>query len=259
MSRRRGDWFSPLAGAYARYRPGYPAALFDWLAAEAGAGALAWDCGCGSGQASVPLARRGLRVVASDISLAQLRHGEAGDGLLYVAQRAERCALPDASAALVLVAQALHWFDLPRFFAEVDRVLVPGGLLAVASYGVQHIDDGHIDAIIQDFYNNVIGPWWPPQRRVVEAGYAGIELPWQALACPGFDMHVRWNLEQVLGYFSSWSAVRRYREGTGQDPLPALAQRLRPLWGRPGASVSVSWPLVLRASRKPADRYEVAD
>ena len=80
--------------------------------------ALAWDVATGSGQAAVELAARFDRVVATDASAAQLASAEARPNVTYLHEPAERSSLDDASADLVTVAQALHWFDHRAFFAE---------------------------------------------------------------------------------------------------------------------------------------------
>lgn len=121
------DHFSGVAADYARFRPGYPAALFDWLAARTPGHDFAWDCGCGNGQASVPLAERYRRVAATDASARQIELAPPQPRIEYRVAPAEASGLPDHSADLVTVAQALHWFDFDRFYTEVERVLKPGG------------------------------------------------------------------------------------------------------------------------------------
>lgn len=71
------DHFGAVAGSYADFRPRYPAALFAWLATQCAAHELAWDCGAGSGQASVALAAHFARVQATDASAEQIAHAGA--------------------------------------------------------------------------------------------------------------------------------------------------------------------------------------
>jgi SAM-dependent methyltransferase len=244
------DHFGRAARSYAEYRPHYPAALFDWLSSVTARRERAWDCGTGSGQAAVALAAHFAEVVASDPSVAQLANAAPAAGLSYVAMTAEQAALRPAAVDLVTVAQALHWFDHPRFFAEVDRVLRPGGTLAVWSYGLLTIDPA-VDRHLHHLYRDVLGPYWPSERSLVDSGYAGIALPYRELPVPAISMEAQWSLAQLGGYLSSWSAVGRYRAVVGSDPLPAILDDVGRVWGDPAAAHRVRWPLVVRAGRKP--------
>ncbi len=274
------DHFAPVSNAYADFRPRYPAALFDWLAHIAPARGLAWDCACGSGQVSFDLAAHFQHVVATDASAAQLagaqsQTGESGgvcadwsagvppagrleagapsqtQGQVEFRQApAEASGLADASVDLIAVAQALHWFDLPRFYAEARRVLKPGGVLAVWTYGVQTLDDAAVNACVQRFYCDTVGPFWPPERRLVEQGYRTLDFPFAEFAAPAFAMTARWPLPRLLGYFRSWSATGRYMQAHDVDPVLALADELAPLWGEPERERQVTWPLAIRVGRR---------
>ncbi len=243
------DHFAPVAGHYADFRPCYPADLFGWLAAQCRGHALAWDCGAGSGQASVALAAHFAHVRATDASADQIAHAERHAGVDYAVAPAERSGLPDARADLVTVAQALHWFDLPAFYAEVRRVLRPGGVIAAWTYGVHLTEGDDVQAVVRHFHDHVVGPHWPPERRHVENGYSELPFPFARIATPQFTMQVRWTLAQLLGYLGSWSATARYRQASGSDPLPALQQQLLPRWGDPAQPRTVSWPLSVVAGR----------
>ncbi|HET7190025.1 MAG TPA: class I SAM-dependent methyltransferase [Gemmatimonadaceae bacterium] len=243
------DHFAFAASSYASYRPRYPAALFAWLASETPGHERAWDCGTGSGQAAVGLAPHYGMVVATDPSQAQLASAARARGVEYVAMSAEASALRGASLALVTVAQALHWFDRARFFDEVDRVLCPGGLLAVWSYGLLTIEPA-IDAQLHHFYSDTLGGYWPSERALVDTGYAGIALPYPELSTPRVAMEASWTLAQVLGFLSTWSAVGRYRMAVEADPLRELSNELASAWGTTTERRLVRWPLTLRAARK---------
>ena len=123
MSRPFPDHFSGVAGAYAEFRPRYPDALFDWLAEAAPSRELAWDCATGNGQAAVALARVFTRVVATDASAEQVQAATPHPRVEYRVGPAEESGLTSDSADAVTVAQALHWFDRPSFYAEASRVL----------------------------------------------------------------------------------------------------------------------------------------
>src|SRR5207249_7256547 len=119
------DHFSDKAAGYAAYRPVYPPALVDALAALAPGRGLAWDAGCGSGQLSLLLAQRFDRVIATDASADQIAHATAHPKVEYRCAPAEASGLADGIADLAVAAQAAHWFDLPDYYAEVRRVAPP--------------------------------------------------------------------------------------------------------------------------------------
>jgi SAM-dependent methyltransferase len=245
------DHFSRAAGEYASFRPRYPEPLFGWLAEQVPDRHRAWDCATGSGQAALALAPYFREVVASDASLAQLRHAARAGAVRYAAMTAERPALADDSFSLVTVAQALHWFDRAAFFAEVHRVLVRGGLFAAWRYGLASIDP-EVDAVVGRFYSETVGPYWPPERALVESGYSQLEFPFEELASPRFVMEADWTLSQLAGYLSTWSAVSRYRAERREDPVPALARELERVWPSAAEPRIVRWPLEVRVGRRPA-------
>ncbi len=241
------DYFSQSARLYAKYRPHYPPELFEWLAGEAPGHDRAWDCGTGSGQAAGALAAYFNAVVATDPSVAQLANAAQVDGVFYLAATAEQSPLQSRSAQLVSVAQALHWFDLPRFYEEANRVLVPGGLLAVWSYGLINIDT--LAPAIGRFYSETLGPWWPKERSTVESGYATLPFPYAELRAPAFRMEASWTLDQLEGYLNSWSAVTRCTAATGTSPVPDFVREIEGVWGTASEVRTVTWPLQVRAGR----------
>jgi SAM-dependent methyltransferase len=239
------DHFSRQAADYSRYRPAYPPELIAYVASLAPSDDLAVDCATGSGQAALALAEHFTRVIAVDGSTRQLAEAMPHAGVHYVAALAERLPLRDGRAALVAAAQALHWFDFERFYAECHRVLRPGGVVAAWTYE-RFRADSQLDVVVEHFYRDVVGPWWPPERRYVEAGYSNLPFPLAEEKAPAFSLVTEWDLGQALGYFASWSAVQRCRDATGADPLPGLRQALEPHWlGRQ----RLEWRLHLRVGR----------
>jgi SAM-dependent methyltransferase len=241
------DHFSAIAPAYAAARPTYPPALFTYLAELAPARRRAWDCAAGNGQATLPLAGYFDEVVGTDASAEQIAEMAAHPRVRRYTAPADASGLPDHSVDLVTVAQALHWLALPSFWAEVRRVLGEGGIVAVWSYGIQHVDDAEVDRRLQAFYGEVVGPYWPPERRLVETGYRTVEFPFEELAPPPFDMALEWKLPELLAYVRTWSATNRFVKERGFDPVQRLGSELEPHWG-PGVR-RVSWPLSLRVGR----------
>ncbi len=244
------DHFSKLTAQYAEFRPRYPGALFDFLARTAPARTRAWDCACGNGQATIDLAERFESVVATDASASQIDAATAHPHVTYAVARAEQCGLEDTSVDLITVAQSLHWFDLPPFYAECERVLRPDGVLAVWTYGVPRLNDANVDRVLQKYYWETVGTYWPSERRHVENGYRSLPFPFKEMAAPSFSMRVDWPLPQLLGYLRSWSATGRYVDAHATDPVDALNDELAPLWGDAQRTRAVSWPLSLRAGRK---------
>lgn len=241
------DHFSGQAGDYERYRPGYPATLFEWLATAAPARRLALDVGTGNGQAAVGLAEYFDEVVATEPSHAQLERARPHARVRYAVGPAERVHLPDGTVDLVTAAQAAHWFAFGPFFAEVRRVLRPGGLVALWTYE-KFRAGGAIDRVVDDFYRDVVGPYWPPERRHVEERYATLPMPLDEVAAPTFELRSEWDADTALAYLGTWSAVQRYRRLRGRDPLALLAPLLRECWG--AGPRPLRWPIHLRAGRR---------
>ncbi|MBY0488842.1 MAG: class I SAM-dependent methyltransferase [Gemmatimonadaceae bacterium] len=242
---QRGDHFGIVARGYAAHRPTYPGELFAWLATQVPTRALAWDVGCGSGQASVALADHFERVVATDLNAQQIEAAVPHPRVAYHAAAAHMSGLSDRSVSLVTVAQALHWFDVDAFHAEVKRVLVPGGVIAEWTYSLM-FTPGHerVGALVNDL-DRLVHPWWPPERRHVDDHYAMLPFPFGSLEAPWFRMTAEWTKGQLLGYLSTWSAITRCKALTGQDLLAEFEAALEEAWGT-RSTVLVEWPLTLR-------------
>lgn len=241
------DHFSKQASDYERYRPRYPAELADFLAGLAPGRALALDVATGNGQAALELARHFELVLASDGSRAQLAHAQPHARVRYLRHHAERLPYRDGCADLLAAAQAAHWFDFARFHAEVRRVLRPGGVCALWTYEKFRVDAA-VDACVDAFYADLIGPYWPPERRHVEQAYRSLPFPYAELAAPEFVLESRWSLERTMQYLGTWSAVQRYRDANANDPLPALARELAARWPAEGVA-TLRWPIHLRIGR----------
>ena len=242
------DHFSKQAADYAKFRPGYPQKLFDYLGSIAPSRTLAWDCGTGNGQAAIGLASVFHRVIATDASEKQISNAHPHERVEYRVARAEESALESASIDLIMVAQALHWFDLARFYAEARRVLKHNGLLAASAYNLLHVAPA-IDEVINRYYFEVVGPFWPPERVLVEK-FHELPLPFSEIQAPSFEMIAQWNLEHLVGYLRSWSATQRFIAANQRDPLGQIIDELRRAWGNPQEVRTVLWPLILRVGVK---------
>ncbi len=248
MSEGFKDHFSAAASGYAAHRPTYPAELADALAGMCPGHALALDCGCGSGQLSGVLARRFDRVVATDASPRQIAEAESFPRVEYRVAPAEASGLDDGVADLVTAAQAAHWFPLDAFYAEARRVLRPGGVLALVTYGVIEADP-QIAPVIARFYREVAGPYWPPERRHVEDGYRSLPFPFPELAAPPLAIVRAWDLAALAGYVDTWSAVRALEREEGRERVEAFRAELARAWGDPERAREIRFPLSVRAGR----------
>jgi SAM-dependent methyltransferase len=242
------DHFSAHATLYAQARPTYPPALFDWLANLCPQNELAWDAGCGNGQASAALAKHFSQVFATDPSDPQIAATTAHAKVRYAVEPAERCSLPDASADLVTVAQALHWFDVERFYKEARRVLKPDGRIAVWTYERSTVSP-EVDAVFARLYRGELDAYWAPERRHVEAGYATLPFPFERIETPAFELRCDWTLPQYLAYLRSWSAVQKLAKQTGRDIVGEFESEMRAAWGEAETVREVRWPLTVIAGR----------
>ncbi len=244
------DHFSAVAADYAAARPDYPDGLFAWIASVAPTRKSVWEAGCGSGQASRGLAAHFDRVYATDPSAAQIAQASAPGNVTFATEAGERCGLPGNSVDAVCVAQALHWFDRAAFFEECTRVLQPGGVLVAWGYQDIEVPDAlpAANAALQDDIRN----YWPAERALIDNAYAGFDWPFAALHAPAFELRAQWTLPRLLGYFSSYSASKRFRETTGRDPVAAHAGAFTAAWGDPAATKTLRWPMFLHVRRKAA-------
>ena len=240
--------FGNRADSYASFRPQYPEALFAWLAQQSSARHRALDIACGNGQASAPLRRHFAQVLASDSSVEQLRVADTS-GLALFAARAEAQPLGDASLDLIVVAQALHWFATPAFFAEVERLLKPKGLFCAWCYSLMRIDSD-LDALIDGFYAGTLAGYWPAGRSSVDAGYRDIRTPFAPIAVPQLALEATWSFDHLLGYLRTWSAVQRWEQKHGRDPVTDLTPELRQAWGDINTPRFIRWPLHCLAGKQ---------
>ncbi len=241
------DHFSRIAARYAAYRPTYPPALADALAARTTPG-VAWDVGCGNGQLSLGLAERFAHVIATDPSQPQLDAAPRHPRIEYRCVTAEDSGLPDASVDLIVAAQAAHWFDWPRFVADAGRIAKPGALVALVSYG-KMIVDGDVGRELAHYYHDVVGPYWPKGREHVENGYRDLVMPWPAVDAPALEMRAEWTRDEMLGYVSSWSATVKRIETVGPEAYEALCATLAPLWPDDERR-TIRWPLTIKLARR---------
>ncbi len=244
------DHFSKQAAAYFKYRPQYPQDLFAFLSSLCAERCLAWDCGTGNGQAAVGLSHYFDKVVASDPSEAQINAAFRAPNIEYKIAPAERSGLESGSIDLVTVANALHWFDFPAFYAEVNRILKPEGLLAVWCYGCPiHNSSKSVNDLISYLHNTILGDYWLAENRLVENKYKDVSFPFSELPVPELKMEKHLSHEGLLGLFHSWSAVQRFKDKTQRDPVTEIEKDLHRAWGSQEFQ-AFHWELTVRVGRK---------
>jgi ubiquinone/menaquinone biosynthesis C-methylase UbiE len=242
------DAFSDTAEHYAGSRPIYPQAFFRALAALAPGTEAAWDCGTGNGQAAIGLAEFFTSVQATDASSRQLAEARAHPRVQYRTATAEDCGLADKSVDLVSVAQALHWFDLARFFREVRRVARPDALIAVYGYTWFYITPS-LDVLTELWLVKPIQPFWMANNRLLWNGYRTIDFPFEEIEAPNFAIHLWWTLDQLFDYYLTWSAPRRKIAADGDDFVTAARHALDAAWGDPTAQRHIVMPLSVRLGK----------
>ncbi|WXL26725.1 class I SAM-dependent methyltransferase [Ectopseudomonas mendocina] len=248
MSNATKNWFDQGGQAYARFRPEYPAELASYLASLVPDTALAVDVGCGNGQLTRLLADHFDNIIGLDPSADQIKHAEPQERLSYQCAPAENLPLPDHSTSLITAAQAAHWFDLAAFYNEARRVAAPNAVLALISYGVLRLE-GELGARFEQFYWNEIGPYWPAERKLVDSAYTTLDFPFNELTPPALAIDLEWKLDELLGYVSTWSAVRSAKEAGREGLLNRFSADIAELWSEPTTRRPVSWPINMRIGR----------
>ena len=250
MTDRRapGDIFSAVSAGYATFRPRYPRQLFEFIAAVAPRRVRAWDCGAGTGQASVDLAEWFNEVIATDVSAEQIAHAPVQPKIMRVVAAAEAPPIRSGTIDVITVAQALHWFDFDRFYEAVRRVASAGAVIAVWTYAAGRME-GDIGEALRRFTFETLAPYWPPQRRHVDAEYRTIPFPFERIAGPALRLEDDWPLARLVGFIRTWSAVASYRGTRANDPVAALEHELAPLWGDAETRRRIVWPMALMIGR----------
>uniref|UniRef100_A0A131Z026 Ubie/coq5 methyltransferase n=1 Tax=Rhipicephalus appendiculatus TaxID=34631 RepID=A0A131Z026_RHIAP len=207
------------ADIYAKFRPTPPQALTDeilkFLKVKVSDLNLAIDVGCGPGTSTITLAPYFKEVHGYDISEAQINEAKALKlgNVSFSVSPAETINEKDESVQLVMVMQAVHYFDLDAFYKEVTRVLVPNGVLALCSYLIPKPvskNQERMDKIINDeIYRGIPKEYWSPVIDIVDNLYRDIR--------PAFEDHVRIDciedrkmrtVADYVNYTKTWSAYQ---------------------------------------------------
>ncbi|MBE9118816.1 methyltransferase domain-containing protein [Lusitaniella coriacea LEGE 07157] len=245
------DYFSQQAASYSAYRPHYPQALFDYLTSLCPGRDRAWDCATGNGQGAMSLVPHFKTIIATDASGAQIENAALHPQIDYRVEPAETTTIETRSIDLVTVAQALHWFARDRFYTEVKRVLKPSGIIAVWCYKLPVISE-EIDPIIEEYYERIVGEYWPPERQLIEEKYQTIDFPFEEITPPQFQMEVMWTRDRALGYLGTWSATQRFISDRNTNPLQQIYSRFTEAWGDPESIKVARSRIHLRIGKMPS-------
>jgi SAM-dependent methyltransferase len=223
------DNFSTQAEVYAKYRPQYPDALFEYIMSFVPDKNLAWDCGTGNGQTAKELAKYFQQVYATDISSKQIEHAVKQVNIHYAIEPAEKTSIANNQVDLITVSQALHWFNFEKFYAEVKRVSKPTCIIAVWTYSLLKIDL-ITDALIHKYHFDTLQNYWDNERKYVDDGYNTVPFPFKIIDTPEFFIEVNWNTEDLEGYFNTWSALQKFIKENNYNPVPALMKEIKQHW-----------------------------
>ena len=249
------DLFSDISQIYKQARPSYPHAVIAEILSHVPQKHFVWDCGAGSGQFTQLLSPYFEHVVATDLSAQQLQQAPYLDNVSYQIQHAEKTSFAQKSFDLITVAQAIHWFDFDAFYAEVKRTLKPNGILAVIGYGLIQAKDIEINQIIQSLYYDTLKGYWDAERRYVDEAYETIPFPFEEIESPTLHMQYQWTFMQLMNYLSTWSAIKKYKQDNGYDPLSCFKKFVQQYEHKHGANtldqfiVNVEFPIFLRIGR----------
>lgn len=256
--------FLKQAKQYAATRPAYPPELFDFIASKTPRRDLAWDVGTGSGQAAESLAKLYSAVVGTDTSAQQLSYAPRLANVRYVHTPPDlplaalhAAVAPPASIDLVTVAQAFHWLDLPRFYAQARSLLRPKhGVLAAWCYTEPRVDEGgDVDAAFCRLYRDS-QPYWALNRRMVDDEYRGAEFPFDPVEGEKhtgpfeFSTERRMDLDDYLAYITSWSAYQTAKEKGVELLDEATVREFAAAWDGDGKEMkTVRFPIFLRIGK----------
>lgn len=242
------DFFSQQSGTYAQYRPSYPKELFEYLSSLTPERELAWDCGTGNGQTANSLTQYYKKIYASDPSKEQISHALQNPKIEYHIEKVENSQLKNSSVDLITCSQSLHWFDFDKYYAEVRRVLKLKGIIAAWIYKIPYITP-KVDELFLYFHNEVIGEFWQEENRMVERGYIDLPFPFEQITPPPFKIEKEYSFDTLLGFMNSWSALQRFINKNGFNPLIDFAPKLLEAWGKRETSKVVTWDLVVKVGK----------
>ncbi|KAK9111501.1 hypothetical protein Scep_019020 [Stephania cephalantha] len=238
--------YDKQAEVYLSVRPKYPREWFSMLSALTPHHSLAWDAGTGNGQAAIDVAEFYDEVVATDVSEPQISLSMPHPKVKYIhtppsMSDDELIAMfgGEGLVDLVTVASAVHWFDLPRFYSVVKRLLrKPGGIIAVWSYRHFTIDGAppSLELTMRRFIESAL-PFWNQGVSYVINEYKTLPFPFESVGLGSkgeplmLEMKQEASFEVCLGVIKSWSVISTAKE-QGMDLLnEGVVKELETAWG----------------------------
>ncbi|XP_042229481.1 putative methyltransferase DDB_G0268948 [Homarus americanus] len=195
------------------------------------------DVGCGSGQSTHILSPHFTSVTGLDISQAQITEATklgTGTNVFFKVSGAEKLPFSECSLQLVTAGQACHWFDLPKFYEEVDRILVPGGVLALYGYAFPQPIYGDLTEKLYDIINYVYekdtGGYWGSGRKDVDAAYSHQKFSIPYSSNTRDDTHYvdkSATVAELTGYITSWSGFQNFKAKNGDVAAQEILDRFQ--------------------------------
>jgi SAM-dependent methyltransferase len=243
------DKFSLQAETYKKFRPVYPDKLYDVILKATPKRNVCWDCATGNGQVAAVLSGHFNKVYATDLSEQQIKHATQKDNIIYSTGRAENSGFPDKQFDLITVAQAMHWFDFDAFGKEANRVLKNDGTICIWGYGPLKMEN-EVGILVNKFYKDIIGSYWDIERRHIDEGYKNVNLNFNTVEINNeFAIEENWTIEQLQGYFDSWSSVQNYIAKNGNNPVPDIMKEIKAVWGTQ-KKIKATLPIFLKIGKK---------
>lgn len=209
---------------YSKYRPSYPHDLIEKIInylkeKDNGPYELAIDVGCGSGQASWLLSPYFNKVIGYDVSENQIKQAKfqcsESSNVNFVVSPSEKLPLPDGSVNLIIVATAIHWFQMEKFFIECKRVLKKNGTLAIFGHLQPRIihkeKSTELTKCLTD-YTDLLLPYSPKEIHYILNKYEGINplILGDIERNHSFYMDCNWNVEYIMQYLQTLGIYQNY-------------------------------------------------
>ncbi|WP_163411171.1 class I SAM-dependent methyltransferase [Flavobacterium ajazii] len=237
------DNFSKQAVDYSKFRPQYPEEMIRYIVSFVDYKSTALDLATGNGQVAHKLSAYFENVFATDISQKQLDNAIRAENIIYSKESAEKTSFKNQQFDLIVVAQAVHWFNFDVFYKEIYRILKPEGVFAVIGYGLFSTNSDS-DKILRHFYYDIVGPYWDAERKYLDENYETIPFPFDEISANKFCNEFIWDFETLIGYLQTWSSVQHYISKNNQNPIDLIYDELKFSWGN--NDKKVKFPLLLR-------------